>query len=221
MAKSSLDDAPEFLTNTEIADAVFGELGQDFEQREEHERAMLDAVQGGKIAARVGLRKPGVPGGFVTLADSEQIAEIRDYWLGDSFVRLTISRRDYIDWARANERPIPAVWEVRAKMKPTDAIRANLTALIDEIGRRAAAKGLSFDRDVMPGRKVDFQWLAEKQGIVRAFISEATFSDYLSGICKFKSGARETDFYRDLFPEYGVSPAPSQLPHIPTNSRRA
>ena len=80
------------------------------------------------------------------------------------------------------------------------AFRISLEGLLKEIITRAAKQGVQFDVRAMPGRKLDFQelanlWDSELRHTAR------TFDDYLQGICAFKRGARETDFYRTLFPE--------------------
>jgi hypothetical protein len=53
----------------------------------------------------------------------------------------------------------------------------------------------------MPGRKVDFQAVADKFDSALEF-APRTFDDYLDGLCSFKRGARESNFYAELFPEY-------------------
>lgn len=87
--------------------------------------------------------------------------------------------------------------KIKAPMK----FRSALEPLLLEIERRAKAQGLPFDRKAMPGRKVDLQALANKfdAGLDH---TERTFDEYLEGSCWFKRGARETDFYWKLFPEF-------------------
>ena len=79
--------------------------------------------------------------------------------------------------------------------------RAALLDLLAEIGRRAEAQGLHFSPAAMPGRKVDFKALADAYDAELRGLALATFDDYLIGIGAFRRGARETDFYRRLFPE--------------------
>jgi len=87
-----------------------------------------------------------------------------------------------------------------AKRKAPDIFVAALFRLIAEIGKRAAGKGMLFDVTAMPGTKADFRALAiEFDG--RLIKAPSTFNDYLAGLLRFKEGARETNFYRDLFPE--------------------
>jgi hypothetical protein len=87
------------------------------------------------------------------------------------------------------------------KAKAPAAFRAALLDLLAEIGRRAEAQGLHFSPAVMPSRKVDFKALADAYDAELRGLALATFDDYLIGICTFRRGARETDFYRRLFPE--------------------
>jgi hypothetical protein len=59
---------------------------------------------------------------------------------------------------------------------------------------------MPFDVNEMPGTKVDFRALAVTfNGAL--FKAQSTFNDYLAGLVRFKQGAQETAFYRDLFPE--------------------
>ena len=90
---------------------------------------------------------------------------------------------------------------VLKKTKAPVTFRGALETLLAEIEKRAAALRLSFDRNAMPGRKVDFQAVADKFDAKLEY-SPRTFDDYLDGLCAFKRGARETDYYRKLFPEY-------------------
>lgn len=80
-----------------------------------------------------------------------------------------------------------------------------LENLLKQIEGRAENKGIPFDRNAMPGRKVDFHELANKYDSDlksdHGPYTPRTFSDYIKGYCKFKKGAREDDFYRKLFPE--------------------
>ena len=70
--------------------------------------------------------------------------------------------------------------------------------LLNEISTRAIKKGLQFSRLEMPGRKIDLQEIANKLD-PRLKFTKTTFETYLKGLCRFKKGARETDFYRALF----------------------
>ena len=88
------------------------------------------------------------------------------------------------------------------KSKAPVPFRTALEALLTETSRRAQLQGLPFDRQAMPGRKRDFQAVADKFDAVLEH-TPRTFDDYLEGLCRFKRGARETDFYLTLFPEFG------------------
>lgn len=77
---------------------------------------------------------------------------------------------------------------------------ASLDKLISEVDSRAKKGNINFQRGSMPGRKIDFQELADRWDAELKH-TKRTFSDYIKGICTFRRGARETSFYRDLFPE--------------------
>lgn len=87
------------------------------------------------------------------------------------------------------------------KRKAPDAFVAVLISLIGEISKRAEQAGVSFSPSAMPGRKQDFLVVAAKydQLLDKPM---GTFDDYLSGLVRFCRGARETDFYQRLFPEF-------------------
>ena len=70
--------------------------------------------------------------------------------------------------------------------------------LINEISCRATNKGIQFSRWEMPGRKIDLQEIANRLD-PRLKFTKSTFGTYSKGLCAFKKGARETDFYRALF----------------------
>ena len=86
------------------------------------------------------------------------------------------------------------------KSKAPAAFRAALRDLLVEVSRRAKNQGLDFSSASMPGRKVDFQAIADKFDSVLEH-TPRTFDDYLEGVCTFRRGARKTDFYVKLFPE--------------------
>lgn len=65
---------------------------------------------------------------------------------------------------------------------------------------RADEKGLNFDSEEMPGRKKDLHAIARNYSS-EFRLAESTFDDYLKGLCKFKKGARESNFYSELLPE--------------------
>lgn len=87
------------------------------------------------------------------------------------------------------------------RSKAPVAFRAALARLLDEIGARAKANKLPFDRNAMPGRKVDLHAIAVKFDAALDY-APRTFDDYLDGLCAFQRGTRESNFYATLFPEY-------------------
>lgn len=101
-------------------------------------------------------------------------------------------------WATAPEvSPQVASFKSKAPVE----FRSALERLLVEIQRRADLHGLPFDRNAMPGRKVDFQAAADK--FDAALERKArTFDDYLDGLCRFTRGAKQSDFYAKLFPEF-------------------
>ncbi len=94
-----------------------------------------------------------------------------------------------------------AKMRVLKKNKSTVPFRSALERLLTEIEKRSRAENLIFDRYAMPGRKCDFQALADKFDAVLEH-TPRTFDDYLKGLCSFKRGARQTEFYCELFPEF-------------------
>ena len=125
-------------------------------------------------------------------------------------VRVEFPRLHQWQLTRANFDKLARGWIVtHAKGKTPDlkkskapvTFRAALGRLLAEIEARAGKQSLPFDRNAMPGRKVDMQAAAEKFDPALEYMPR-TFDDYLDGLCAFKRGARETDFYRKLFPEY-------------------
>lgn len=79
--------------------------------------------------------------------------------------------------------------------------RAALVRLLAEIEARAEKHGVPFDQNAMPGRKLDLHAVALKFDVALDY-APRTFDDYLDGLCAFKRGARKTNFYETLFPEY-------------------
>jgi len=78
--------------------------------------------------------------------------------------------------------------------------RESIRALLADI--QAAAPG--FSSEAMPGRKVDFFELCCAWDPAFRYVRQNTFNDYLPGLCKFRRGARATDFYREIAPQIGV-----------------
>jgi len=63
-----------------------------------------------------------------------------------------------------------------------------------------------FSPDSMPGQKVDFFELCCELDMKKEFktVSLATFDDYLRNLCKFRKGARQTDYYSKNASQIGV-----------------
>lgn len=95
----------------------------------------------------------------------------------------------------------------KLKRKAPDAFIAALIRLLVEIAIRATKHDLPFNVSKMPGQKKDLYAVAIKFDQVFDK-SLQTFDDYLSGICQFQQGAKPSDFYTKIFPEY----FPDQLP---------
>lgn len=86
------------------------------------------------------------------------------------------------------------------KASKVDEKKEKIRAILGKI----EAADCEFSRDAMPGRKADFFDLCktlERESFI--YISQATFNDYLPGLCKFMRGARETDYYRDIAAKLG------------------
>ena len=128
-------------------------------------------------------------------------------WIVDlkSFVTFALAR----GWGRKLEKfqllgaESPFTNSVKNDVKELKAPVAFVAALIQvlvAIASRAATDGKKFNVQEMPGQKRDFYELARK--FDKEFSStDATLSTYMKNLCQFKQGARQTDFYRDLFPE--------------------
>lgn len=125
-------------------------------------------------------------------------------------VRVEFSRLHQWQLTQADFERLQRTWIVSPsvtsnpgfrKSKAPVGFRSALESLLTEIEHRATRQGLVFDRYAMPGRKVDLQVLADKFDSVLEH-TPRTFDDYLDGLCAFMRGARETDFYSNLFPEY-------------------
>jgi hypothetical protein len=86
------------------------------------------------------------------------------------------------------------------KASKVDAKKEKIRAILGKI----EAADCEFSRDAMQGRKADFFDLCkilERESFI--YIAQATFDDYLPGLCKFMPGARETNFYRDIAAKLG------------------
>jgi hypothetical protein len=86
------------------------------------------------------------------------------------------------------------------KASKVDTKKEEICAILGKI----EAADCEFSRDAMPGRKADFFDLCktlERESFI--YISQATFNDYLPGLCKFMRGARKNDYYRDVAAKLG------------------
>jgi hypothetical protein len=75
-----------------------------------------------------------------------------------------------------------------------------LIRLFVEISKRATKEGVEFTTNELPGIRKDLQELAN-QVDQDLKLAESSFNTYIKGLCKFKQGARSSDFYFKLFPE--------------------
>lgn len=90
--------------------------------------------------------------------------------------------------------------DASGKTSKVDAKKEKIRAIL---GKIESADG-AFSREAMPGRKADFFNLCKTlEHESFAYIAQATFDDYLPGLCKFMSGARETGYYRDIAAKLG------------------
>lgn len=86
------------------------------------------------------------------------------------------------------------------KASKVDAKKEKIRAILSKI----EAADCEFSRDAMQGRKADFFDLCKKlEHESFAHTLQATFNDYLPGLCKFMPGARETDYYRNIAAKLG------------------
>ncbi|MGB8518200.1 MAG: hypothetical protein WCD45_09990, partial [Gallionella sp.] len=56
----------------------------------------------------------------------------------------------------------------------------------------------NLDTSKMPGLKSDFKELCQRLHPMMFSVAQSTFDDYLDGVCTFRAGARETDYYLKL-----------------------
>lgn len=79
---------------------------------------------------------------------------------------------------------------------------AALIQLLVDCACRAQKIDVSFDVNNMPGVKTDFFTVAKRHNQSTFAGREfTTFDTYIKGLCKFRSGSKSSDFYKDLFPE--------------------
>ena len=148
-----------------------------------------------------------IDGGDIKVLEKGVEHDGRD-WIIDlkSFVIFALARNwgnkieDFKLLGTGRSLPIDDVKTSAKTHKSTVGFVAALIRLLVEIARRAALKGEEFNVCEMPGVRTDLHELAEKND-VDLRCAKGTFETYIKGLCKFKRGARETEFYRNLFPE--------------------
>jgi hypothetical protein len=86
------------------------------------------------------------------------------------------------------------------RRRAPDAFMAAFMKLSNELARRDP----DFNLEKMPGKKSDLLELAIKFDAALDH-TLSTFDTYLKGLCKFKKGARPSNYYRLKFPEYFTS----------------
>jgi hypothetical protein len=152
----------------------------------------------------------------LTVWDENKSFRLNDKVLHTQYIprKTLVLKQDFIHWWK-QEKSVPfpqrlidlAVSENSKTKKskiPEDALMA-LTTLLDEIRLRASEQGVNFDSNVMFGTKEQLHCLAKARFGGSLFEkAPTTFSDYLknSNICKFRQGAKPSNIYEKLFPEY-------------------
>lgn len=131
-------------------------------------------------------------------------------------LKAKLFKEDFLKWQQTYKKiAIPQMLidlaaSEKSKTKkpkiPEDALMA-LTTLLNEIRLRANEHGLNFDSNIMFGTKEQLHCLAKARFSGGLFEkAPTTFSDYLknSNICKFRQGAKPSNIYEKLFPEYAA-----------------
>ena len=128
--------------------------------------------------------------------------------------QLLVSPRDFYHWAMANtegpfgSRPkdffadLQADWDDDGKDRKETRVEGKIRE-INRILDAIKAADPEFNPASMPGRKQDFHELCRQLNKPMFSIALDTFNDYLAGICKFKPGARETNYYARLTLQLG------------------
>lgn len=133
----------------------------------------------------------------------------RSDWLADvkSFVAFAVGR----NWNSLKEEfcglgvndssaeTISHTSQPSDRRAPNEFVSA-LIRLFVEISKRATKEGVEFTTNELPGIRKDLQELAN-QVDQDLKLAESSFNTYIKGLCKFKQGARSSDFYFKLFPE--------------------
>lgn len=127
---------------------------------------------------------------------------------GDQFY---ITPHDFYVWATKNtdgplgDRPesffakLEGEWAVRQVEINQQTTKVNEKRVeIQRILNTIKIADPDFSQESMPGRKLDFQNLCIMLHKRYFTVASETFNDYLKGICKFSSGARETDYYKKI-----------------------
>ena len=96
--------------------------------------------------------------------------------------------------------PVAAVLADIVKPGKPEARKESIRALLAAIQEAEP----DFSPEAMPGKKSDFFELCRAWNPDFRYVVQDTFNDYLPGLCKFKPGARATDFYREIGPRIGV-----------------
>ncbi len=85
----------------------------------------------------------------------------------------------------------------KVKRKAPDSFVAAFVRLLVEIAKRDPTINI----EKMPGTKPDLLAVASKFD-ARLDHTLTTFDSYIGGLCKLKHGARPSDYYKKLFPEF-------------------
>jgi len=104
------------------------------------------------------------------------------------------------EWLGSEWQPTQAP-ESAAEPSKLEARKETIRAIL------AAIKELDpeFSHFAMPGQKADFFALCQEHDpLAFKYVRQSTFNDYLSGLCKFRQGARPTNYYREISPRIGV-----------------
>jgi hypothetical protein len=96
-------DLPEHLTSAQIAElwATAGNAG-----REDVEQLIEGEVLAGRLRAEVAVRDDLALGGFREVPGYLR-PEIRNGWLDGSWVRYVVHRGDFVEWLKAQDKPLP------------------------------------------------------------------------------------------------------------------
>ncbi|MBH1969925.1 hypothetical protein FK216_01775 [Moraxellaceae bacterium AER2_44_116] len=131
-------------------------------------------------------------------------------------IKTKLFKEDFLKWQQTYkkiaipQRLIDLAVSENSKTKKTkipEDVLMGLRTLLDEIRLRANEQGVNFDSNVMFGTKEQLHCLAKARFSGSLFEkAPTTFSDYLknSNICKFRQGAKPSNIYEKLFPEYAA-----------------